>query len=103
MELTLVLGRRAGIAIREVGGLQLVAFADTEAFLAACESAGVLVLGVEGFYLEDGQARPDMDAIVDLSQIRNYKESVLEARAFIETVGRPKMLFDFALSEEVIA
>ncbi len=98
MGLTLALGRMAGIAIREVGGLQLVTFADTEAFLAACVAADVLVLGVEGFYLESEHARPDMDAIADFSQISDCKESVLETQRFIEAVGQPTMLFDFALS-----
>jgi len=97
------LGRRAVIGIREVGGLQLVAFADARAFLDACVAAGVLVLGIEGFYFENGQVRPDMGAIADFSQMTSSEESVLEARTFIEVVGRSEMLFDFMLSEEVIA
>ena len=60
--LTLALGRQAGIDIREVGGLQLVAFADAWTFLDACVDAGVLVLGIEGFRLDSGQVRPDMGA-----------------------------------------
>ncbi len=103
MGLTVALGRRAGVAIRVRGGLELVAFADSQAFLAACEAAGVLVLGVEGFHLEGDHVRPDMGAIADFSQVRDCKASVLEARAFIEAVGRPKMLFDFVLSEQEIA
>ena len=103
MGLTLTLGRRAGIGIREVGGLQLVAFADARAFLDACVAAGMLVLGIEGFYFDNRQVRPDMGAIADFSQMTNSKESVLEARSFIDAVGRPEMLFDFTLSEEVIA
>lgn len=99
----MTLGRQAGIGIREVVGLQLVAFADVRAFLDACAAAGVLVLGIEGFYFDSGQVRPDMGAIADFSQMTDSKESVLEARSFIEAVGRPEMLFDFTLSEEVIA
>lgn len=93
--LTLALGRQAGIDIREVGGLQLVAFADAWTFLDACVDAGVLVLGIEGFRLDSGQVRPDMGAIADFSQMTNSRESILEARSFIETVGQPEMLFDF--------
>lgn len=100
MGLNLALGRRAGVRFREAGALQLVSFADTQAFLDACEDSRVLVLGIEGFYLENAQARPDMDAIADFSQISDCEESVREARSFIEAVGRPEMLFDFALSED---
>lgn len=103
MGLTITLGRQAGIDIREVGGLQLVAFADARAFLDACVTAGVLVLGIEGFYFDNAQVRPDMDAIADFSQMTSSEESVLEARSFIEAVGRPEMLFNFTLSEEVFA
>lgn len=103
MGLTLALGRQAGIGIREVGGLELVAFADARSFLDACVAAGVLVLGIEGFYLDSGQVRPDIDAIADFSQMTDSEGSVVEARSFIEAVGRPEMLFDFTLSEEVIA
>jgi hypothetical protein len=95
----LALGRKAGIEIREVGGLQLVALADARAFLEACEAAGVLVLGVEGFRLDSGQVHPDLGAIADFSQLTDSRESVLEARSFVEAVGQPEMLFDFALSE----
>lgn len=99
----MTLGRQAGIDIREVGGLQLVALADAWAFLDACVAAGVLVLGIEGFYFDNDQVRPDMGAIADFSQMANSEESVLEARSFLGAVGRPEMLFDFTLSEEVIA
>ena len=97
MGLTLALGRQAGIDVREVGGLQLVALADVRTFLDTCVAAGVLVIGIEGFRLESGQVRPDMGAIADFSQVTDSEESVLEARSFIETVGQPGMLFDFAL------
>jgi len=101
--LTLALGRQAGIGIREVGGLELVAFADTRPFLDACSVASVIVLGIEGFEFYNDQVRPDLGAIADFSQITNSERSVSEARSFIDAVGRPEMLFDFTLSGEVIA
>ena len=103
MGLTLALARRAGIGIREVGGLELVAFADTRFFLDACVAAGVLVLGIDGFYFDNGHVSPDMGAIADFSQMTNSEASVLEARSFIEVAGQPEMLFEFTLSEKVIA
>lgn len=98
MGLTLAMGRQAGIDIREVGGLQLVALADVRAFLEACLAAGVLILGIEGFRLDNGgQIRPDMGAIADFSQAKDSEESVREALSFVETVDQSGMLFDFAL------
>ncbi len=102
MGLTLILGRNAGIKIQEIGGLALIAFADTQVFLDACVAAGVLILGVEGFYLNNAQVRPEMGAIADFSQIKDSKDSVLEARSFIEAAGRPDMFFDFTLSKEAM-
>jgi hypothetical protein len=101
MGLALVLAREARIDLREIGGLALVALADTQVFLDACATEGVLVLGVEGFYLHGPEARPEMDAIADFSEVDDAARSVREARAFIATVGRPGMLFDFALSPGV--
>lgn len=100
MGLTVNLAQQAQIDVRDVGALHLIALADTEAFLDTCEAAGVLVLGVEGFYLDTAQARPEMDAIADFSRLTGYEESIFEARCFIKAVGRPGMLFDFALSKE---
>lgn len=103
MGLTLAMGRQARIGILEVSGLQLVALADAQTFLDACVAAGVVVLGIEGFRVDRGRVRADMDAMADFSQVTNSEESVVEARSFIEAVGQPDMLFDFALSEEVTA
>ncbi len=99
MGLTVALGRQAGIEIWQVGGLRLVSFADAQIFLDACLAARVLVLGLEGFTVDGGQAQPNMNAIADFSQLTKCEQSVLEARAFIETTGRPEMLFDFTLSD----
>ena len=101
MGLTTALGTRAGIEIRNVGGLELVAFSDAQAFLDACVIAGVTIIGIEGFYIDDTRTSPDMDAIADFSQIRNCEESIFESRAFIKTVGQPEMFFDFTFSENV--
>lgn len=99
MGLTLTLAIPAGIDIRESGGLELVPFAEASSFLDACAAAGMLVLGIEGFNFDGGEVRPDMNAIADFSQLTDSEGSVLEARSFIEAVGRQEMLFDFALAE----
>ncbi len=98
MGLTANLARRAGLRLKKVGGLQLVAFPDVQDFLDACMAAEVLVLGIEGFSSEDGEVRPDMSAIADFSELTSSSHSVVEARMFVDSVGRPGMLFDFILS-----
>lgn len=101
MGLTDTLARRAGLRLRKVGGLQLIAFPDVQDFLDACMAAEVLVLGVEGFSFEDGEVRPDMSAIADFSELTSSNQSVVEARIFADSVGRPGLLFDFTVSKEV--
>ena len=98
MGLTTAIGTRAGTKIRNVGGLELVAFSDTQTFLDTCVIAGVKIIGIEGFYLDNARISPDMNAIADFSQIKNCEESVFESRAFIKSVGLPEMFFDFTFS-----
>ncbi|MCP4548388.1 MAG: hypothetical protein GY835_18155 [bacterium] len=100
MGLINTLARRAGLRLIRVGGLQLVAFPDVPDFLDACMAAELLVLGVEGFGYEDGEVWPDMSAIADFSELTSSHQSVVEARMFADSVGRPGMLFDFTVSKE---
>lgn len=75
--MTTELAGRAGLSVRAVGGLGLIAATDAPAFLGACSGVGVHVLGVEGFRASDGGVEPDMDAIADLSDVLDPDESVL--------------------------
>ena len=59
------LGYQAGIHLEKIGGIEFVDFDDTQTFLDAAREAGFLVLGIEGFRLEGGHLRPDMNAIAD--------------------------------------
>ncbi|MCP4674702.1 MAG: hypothetical protein GY854_04140 [Deltaproteobacteria bacterium] len=93
------LARHSGLQLRKVGSLQLVAFPDVQYFLDACMAAGILVIGIEGFSTEDGEVRPDMSAIADFSELTRSSQSIVEARMFVDSVGRPEMLFDFTLSK----
>jgi hypothetical protein len=56
------------------------------------------VIGVEGFHLSDDQVRPEMDAILDLSDLENAAESVIEARTFVAAVATHVDAFEFTLA-----
>jgi hypothetical protein len=75
----------------------LIACDDAQTFLEACRAARVQVLGAEGFGLANGLHRPDMEAILDLSELDDPNESVDQAQAFAAEVCRPGLMFEFQL------
>jgi len=58
-----------------------------------------LVLGIDGFYVDNGELEPIANAIADFSDLKDPEQSVLEAKEFIEAVGAQDVLFDFTLEE----
>lgn len=65
--------------------------------LDECATAGVRVLGLEGFRLADGETRPDMSAIADLSDVEDPAASVEEARAVVSEIEGPDLMLEFTL------
>jgi hypothetical protein len=55
-------------------------------------------VGAEGFDLMDGALRPDMQAILDLSDVNDASTSVDEAQTFIAEIGREGLVFEFQLT-----
>jgi hypothetical protein len=92
-----------GLAIQRVGGLVLVPADDVGRLLDALEHRGVRVLGAEGFRLRGREVRPDMDAILDISDVADLHESIREARSFVEDVATPDLLFAFVIDDELAA
>jgi hypothetical protein len=64
--------------------------------LEACRAAGVRVLGVEGFRIAGEAVQPDMDAILDLSDVLDPEVSVSEARRFLRAVADQELMFEIA-------
>lgn len=96
MGLTEMLADAAGISLRSVGSLQLVAFKDAEKIVDAAIRAGIAIAGIEGLKVIDGRTVPDMDAIADFSaQRHDASQSGKDAREFICSVGDDEMLFEF--------
>ena len=93
------LARDAGVAVRRVGGLNLVAADDVDQLLDAFERAAVRVVGAEGFRLGDGDVRPDMNAILDIADLDDNSESIGEARSFVKRVATPDLLFEFVIDD----
>jgi hypothetical protein len=94
------LARRAGVTIQRTGALDLIPAAGASAFVNASSEAGVRILGIEGFKIIDGDARPDMTAIADFSDIRGEPASNAEAVAFMKSLNDPELMFEFTLDEK---
>jgi hypothetical protein len=94
------LAERAGISLRDAGGLRLVMGMDTPAFLDACLTAHCRIVGIEGFDIVNDGVRPDMEAIADFSAVDDPAESVAEARRFVGALDDQDRAFDFVLSSD---
>jgi hypothetical protein len=104
MGLTARLAEAAGIVVKRIGSLELVAWTDIDAFLNVVRGRNVTILGIEGFRIEGSRAVPDMDAIADFSGLPTDEELVAttfaEASRFLCSASRPNMYFDFELDED---
>ncbi len=98
MGLTAELAAALGIPVRRTGSLELIPSSDAATLLDECSKAGVRVLGFEGFRVTDGETRPDMSAIADLSDVEDPTESVEEARTIVDQIVAPDLLLEFTLS-----
>jgi hypothetical protein len=104
MGLTARLADAAGLAVKRIGSLELVAWSDIDAFLNIVRDRKVAILGIEGFRVDGSRAVPDMDAIADFSGLPTDQELVAttltEATRFLSSVSQPNMYFDFELADD---
>jgi ATP-dependent DNA ligase len=70
------------------------------AFLDACAARDLRVLGVEGFYVEGEAVRADMSRIADFSSVTDDRESIDEAKRFVDAVATPGLMLYFTLDSE---
>ena len=78
--------------------MNLIKNSDTPAILDVIEKTELVVLGIEGFTLEEGNAvRPDMNAIADFSSVSNSIESIDASWNYFREVNRPELLYEFVL------
>ncbi|MDA0167905.1 hypothetical protein OJ998_02315 [Solirubrobacter taibaiensis] len=91
------LAQAAGLRCYVDTGATLFACHDGMRLLSACRNAEVRVIGVEGFDIIDGQRRPDMTAILDLSNVEDPTDSVEDAQGFVAEVCRPGLFLEFDL------
>lgn len=101
MGLTAQLAAVTGVAVKEVGSLELVAWSDADAFLKVVRDRNIVILGIEGFRIEGSKVVPYMNAIADFSGLPSDEDlsatTVLEASRFLRVVSQPNMYFDFQL------
>lgn len=92
------LALRAGVHVLERGGLRLVSYADLLTLLNTCRLAGVRVLGIEGFRVAGAVVAPDMEVILDLTDVFDPPGSVTEAERFLEKVADRELMFDVTVA-----
>lgn len=90
---------RIGVPFTKRGSLILVSAGNALKLLDGCESAGLRILGVEGFQVKGSSIVPSMDAIADFSSLDSAIASVREARRFIHVVRPHELVFDFTVVE----
>lgn len=97
MGLTEKIAHQHGIRMMKYGSLNLIAAEDANKILDAFRSERIQVLGIEGFYLRNKSAIPDMDAIADFSELYSVSESIIEAKHFVNNLHQSGILFEFTL------
>jgi hypothetical protein len=89
----------SSIPVRHIGRRDLIAAADAERFVRACEQSHVLIVGIEGFrLLSHGRYEPDMHWIADFSSLADSGAAAAKARSF--ATGAPaELLFEFDIQD----
>jgi len=106
MGLVAAIAHRLGLAVLQRGSLELLHLSAARKVVAACIEERAAVLGIEGFRIRAAQTVPDMQAIADFSTLAELPwsdrvaRSVAEARAFLDAMNDPELLFDLALVRE---
>lgn len=91
-----------GFKLVELGSLQLIRANDFLAFVALCKRHRFAIVGIEGFFVREGKAVPDMDAIADFSEIQDdnvVDGSAQAAEDFFRNIEPLAILFDFVLAQ----
>lgn len=81
------------------GSLVLLSASDAVQVIEAAGTRGVRVLGMEGFRVVGQRVEPDMDSILDLSEVVDEAASVTEATAFLLAQPHEGLMFDLALDD----
>jgi len=91
------LASKASVKVRYVGALRLIPSSDARRLLEVLRQERVLVMGIEGFRLDNDRPVPDMGAILDLSGVLDVDEAFREARGFVNEIAAPDLFVDFVL------
>lgn len=104
MRSILDIAESAGVTVTMHANTELIAIEDAERFVHALERHGLIILGFDGFFLDDPYIIPDMDMIADFSSL--YREadaaqrSVAAAIRILRSAGKPGHYFDFVVATE---
>lgn len=92
-----------GLPTRWIGSVPLFNQEDCMKLINYCELNNLGILGVEGFNISENFRTPNMDAIVDFSELMNLDQanfknrSTVIAKDFISNFYDPSVEFEFNL------
>ena len=91
------IAKRAGVEIFIHSGIMLFSEHNAMSVLDEICKCGARILGIDGYYFNNGILVPDMNAIADFSSISDHRQSVNDARIFLEKRANRDYLFEFTL------
>lgn len=100
MDLAEQLAEQAGVRLYRRPRMDLIAVEDANAFLDACASRSVRILGIEGFYLRGDELHVDISRIADFSSVTDASQSIDESRRFVDDVAVEGLMLDFTLEAD---
>ena len=100
MGLVREIATRTGIKVHDDANLELIDLRDGTRFVDACESEGVMILGVEAFEDVGDSVVSRIEEIADFSMARDAHESFAAAREFLTSLENCKRMLEFVLDRQ---
>lgn len=97
------LAAAAGVVPLTHGSLALFSAPEAVRLAEAAGDRGIRVLGAEGFRVAGDMIEPDMDSILDVSDVVELAASVTEVIAFLQAQADESLMFDVVLDDPQVA
>jgi hypothetical protein len=103
MGLVSEIAKVAGVSVHNEGSMELISAVDIPVFLEAVKARHTyIILGLEGFLIENKNLIPEMNAIADFSSSAENPDcdgTIIKAVDFLARVGRSDLYYDIILGK----
>ena len=83
----LELAAKNNIPVLQLAGLNLIPQKYAISIARLVGGSSIKILGIERFFLQAGEAEPDMGGIADFSDVTTIEQSVVETINFLQDLG----------------